>query len=156
MTARALVVAIVALAVVAGGAAAAARAPKPVLGAWKVVDLFDMTNGGKFTVTKTMRVRGIRATPGTGASTGCGTDEVVVKGTFRMRTATRGGFTSWIVGRAAPRTSDGVATVAAKVTQGGETHDGRVKLIFAYDNRRRASGAIEYAGCTLEFDARRG
>ena len=48
-----------------------------------------------------------------------------------------------------------VATVAAAVTQGGQSHAGEIKLIFAYDNRRRASGEISYPGCTLEFDARR-
>ena len=130
--------------------------PKPVPGRWKVVALFDMTTGGSFSVTKTMRVRGIRATPGSGASTGCGTAPMIVKGEFRLRKATRGGFTSWIVGRSAPATSDGVKTVAAKVTQDGVTKDAAVKLIFRYDNRRRASGTIVVDGCTLEFDARKG
>ena len=136
--------------------AEAAGTPKPSPGAWKVVDLFEMTSGGRFTVTRTGRVRGIRVIPGTGASTGCGTDAVTVKGTFRLRRSRRGGFTSWIVGRSAPATSDGVKTIAATISRAGETASGKVKLIFAYDNRRRASGEVSFAGCTLEFDARRG
>ena len=139
------------------GPVAAAPAGKPAPGAWKVVALFDITAGGRLTVTRKRTVRAISVTPGSGASTGCGTEPVSIRGPLRMRTATRGGFTSWIVGRAAPSTSDGVKTVAATVTRGGETLEGgAVKLIFRYDNRRRGSGEIAFAGCTLEFDARKG
>jgi hypothetical protein len=144
----------VALAAAVATPAEAAKTTKPVPGAWKVVPLFDMTSGGGLTVTKTS-VRGIRVTPGERASTGCGTETVSVKGTFRLRKATRGGFTSWIVGRAAPATSDGVKTIAVKVTRGAERLDGAMKLIFSYDNRRTGSGELTFGDCTVEFDLRK-
>lgn len=148
--------AVVGTAVPAGDAVVGAGTPKPVPGAWKVVDLFEITAGGGFTVTRTGRVRGIRVNPASGASTGCGTDAITVKGTFRLRRTTRGGFTSWIVGRSAPATSDGVKTIPATITRAGKSEPGRIKLVFAYDSRRKGGGELSYEGCTLEFNTRKG
>jgi hypothetical protein len=145
----------VAFATTLAGPVAAAPAAKPVPGAWKVVDLFDITAGGRLTVTRKPTVKDLRVTPGTGASTGCGTTPVSVKGPLRMRRATRGGFTSWIVGRSAPSTSDGVKPIPVTVVRGDERLDGRLKVIFTYDNRRTGSGEVTFAGCTLEFDLRK-
>ncbi len=145
-----------ALAATLAGPVTAAPAAKPIPGAWKVVDLFDITAGGRLTVTRKPTVKDLRVTPGTGASTGCGTTPVSVKGPLRMRKTTRGGFTSWIVGRSAPATSDGVKPIAVTVVRGDERLDGKIKVIFSYDNRRTGSAEVTFGGCTLEFDLRKG
>lgn len=151
---RRLVLAVL-LAALLPAAALAAGTPKPVPGKWKAVGLFDSVTGGSLTVTKTS-VRGLVFTPGSGASTACGTAEVRVKGTFRLRTATRGGVTAWIVGRNTPKTGDGYSTVRASVTQGGEpVPGGAVKMIFRAEQRRFGSAEVHYGGCTIEFDIKK-
>jgi hypothetical protein len=150
---RRVAVALVLIATVPA-ASLAAGTPKPVPGKWKAVGLFDSVTGGSLTVTK-KSVRGLVFTPGSGASTACGTTEVRVKGTFRLRTATRGGVTAWIVGRNTPKTGDGYSTVPATVTQGGASMKGAVKMIFRTEQRRFGSAEVHYGSCTIEFDVKK-
>ncbi|HWF74651.1 MAG TPA: hypothetical protein VG186_14970 [Solirubrobacteraceae bacterium] len=129
--------------------ALAAGVPRPAAGKWKI------TGGGGFTVSSNEKlVSGLHLKPG--SSSGCGTAPISVLGTHKLTTASRGGYTSWILGKNTPKTSSGVSTVRVKVRQAGTTTTGAIDIIFAIaGNTTRNDGLLEFGSCALSFYATR-
>jgi hypothetical protein len=68
----------------------------------------------------------------------------------KLVAAHRGGYTSYIVGRSTPSTSNGVTAIPMKYrTSPGGKQTGTMYLIFQYDKPRIGGGEIIIDGCTL-------
>ena len=133
--------------------AAFASAPaRPAAGKWKVAALFGATKGGGFSVSQDQRSVSSFWLKTASVSTVCPTGTLSVSGKLKLSTATRGGSSLWIVGRNAPKTSDGVATIPVNVKQGKTPlHGGQLKLVF--QTSRGGDGELDLPhGCTISFN----
>jgi hypothetical protein len=144
------IVAVAALALLALAALAQAGIRKPPLGPWasggQVV--FTLENGtgsqkGKVLLTD-FHLR-------TEVVVGCPDEPVVasVLGRYPLKTFSRGGYTSWGVGR---NVSGEPGPQAARVKAGGRVYDGSFYVTWDYEKPSQAlRGAIEFDGCRAEL-----
>jgi hypothetical protein len=131
---------------------AAAKPGKPPRGTF----VFDYGASGGFKV-KRKRVRRVHLVPATNTSTytpACGTKKLRVKGRQKLSVASRAGYDTWIVGRNAPKSADGVAPIKVKVVKGGRTVKGKLELTFT--SAGTGSGKLKVGRhCTITLNFRR-
>ncbi len=148
---RTLLAVICALALLGATLAQAAATPKPPTGPWKL-------NGatGGFTLRKgTGSKRGKIFLSDlhfkTGLYAGCPSkvSTVRVLGRYALKTFTRGGYTTWGVGR---NTGGDVTPRAGKVRVGGKTYNGEFYVVWNYANPRQVfGGSIQFGTCLSQF-----
>jgi hypothetical protein len=91
-----------------------------------------------------------------GPDDGCGTGRITVLGSQRLTTASRGGYTNWLVGKSTPKTSSGVTPIKVKIRQAGQTMTGTLDIVFAVGGTKRDNdGDLTFGGCVLSFFANR-
>ena len=136
----------------AAHASIAGRPPKLARGKWRIEKTFDYAKRGGFRL-KRGKVKAFRVAPGPAADPSCGNRRMTVRGKQRLRRGSRLGLAVWIVGRRARHELDGARGVRVKVKQAGETHRGRLEIVF--DQRKRGTGELNVGGCRVYFETRR-
>jgi len=136
----------------AARAAIPGRAPKLARGTWRIGTTFDYAKGGGFSLRRG-KISKFRVVPGVAADNSCGGKRLTVRGKQRLRRGRRAGLAVWIVGRSTRHELDGARGIRVKVKQGGETHTGRLEIVF--DERRRGAGELTVGGCRIYFETRR-
>jgi len=139
-----VLLAVVATLVLGAAPASAATLPRPVLGPWKMI----MGAQGGFTLKK---ADGKVALTNYHVLATCGEEEVkaTVLGSFPLKVFTRGGYSTWGVGR---NVGGEAEPMAVKVKAGGTTHDGTFSAIWYYDDpaHRLLGSFVSFGDCTDE------
>ena len=128
--------------------------PRPAGGPWRMTSDFSATSRGGFTVPRgARRVTNFRVIPSAAAGGRCGRTQLEVRSSPAISSATRSGAAIWVIGRRAPRSLDGVTTMAVTVSRGRTRARGALKVAFT--GRRTATGELRTLGCRLLFNAQR-
>ena len=119
--------------------ASAANLPKPVLGAWT-------TSGGGFTLKNgSGKYKGAVVITNYHMNVECEGKAVqaTVLGSYPLKVFTRGGFSTWGVGK---NVGGEAEPMAAKVKAGGKTYNGSFNMIWYYEHPSNEvlSGSIAY------------
>ena len=143
---RILALAVAALVAVPATTAAQSK-PKPPSGKYKIV-----FHGSGSLRVKDKKLVSAAIVP-KDEDTACGTTKITLKGTpYSLSIASRGGYSSWIVGKNAPKTSDGYKPVKAKFLLGGKTVSGKLKMLWNDDQLKSGSGNFTIGDCGLDFN----
>ncbi len=136
-----IAVALATVALIVPSLALAFSPPRPASGKWKVA------GGGGFSVSKDQKsISGFHVKPS--ALANCGTAEISVLGTHKLRVGSRGGVSNWIVGKGVPRTGSGLIPIKVTVRQAGKTTAGTFYLIFAVGGFKRDNdGSLSFGSC---------
>jgi hypothetical protein len=126
-------------------ALAAAAAPKPPSGKYRI----DYNGTGSMRV-KDKVLTALSVVP-KDQPAACGTGTIKLKSTHKLTTATRAGYTNWIVGKNTPKTSSGYSLVKGTFAFGGKTVAGKIKVLWFDDNLKTGDGEIVVGDCDLHF-----
>jgi hypothetical protein len=139
-----ILIAVLGICCVLAAVAEAALPPRPKAGHWKF-------HGGGFTVSHDRKsVSGLHLN--LSSSQACHSGDMSVSGKFRLTTTSRAGYTNWIVGHSAPKTSDGYTALRVTVHAGGHTISAQLKMIFAIGGTSSSNeGQLQVGGCFYVF-----
>jgi hypothetical protein len=145
------------LAVAVAPALAGAEPPKkkPKSGKYTISEAFG-TGSGSFKINKKKKFAAFRFTPAATDTTPCAGSVIRSRKTKRLSVASRAGFSTWIVGKNAPATGDGVKQVRMGFRRDGKNFTAKVKVIFRYDNFKVGSGQLTFGDCDIEFNFTKG
>jgi hypothetical protein len=140
---------LLAVALIVPAVALAYQPPRPASGKWK------LGPGAGMKVVQGKSITGIHfdLTSSEAAAGGCSAGKMSVLGTQKLRVASRGGVSNWVLGHStdAAEPLSGIAPVKVSVRQGGKTMAGTVALIFAVGGFKRDNDGYVTVGSSCAF-----
>lgn len=131
--------------------AAPPKMPKPPTAKYTADDSFG-DGAGSFKINRDKKFTKLRLKPDPADAGTCGTETIGFNGRKKLGVASRGGYSTWIVGKNTPKTSDGVTPISLTFSIKGMPFKALFKVTFQYDNFKRGTGELRFANCLIEFD----
>jgi opacity protein-like surface antigen len=148
---RALALASIVVLAASAALAKPPKMPKPPTAKYTADETFG-EGAGSFKINDKKRFTKLKLKPDPEDAKTCGTETIRFKGKKRLRVASRGGYSTWIVGKNTPETPDGVTPIKLTFEVKGTPFRAMFKITFDYDNFKRGSGQLRFGNCLIQFD----